>query len=130
MVITDTSAISARERAPHAATTIERFAAATAAASGLHLSQLSPIDELEVRTRNSTYHITVISPQESRVLVQGGVFFPIPCEAHLNGGSFGGSLLKLGWIGCGFSLELLHEGRRIVTTRVRTIQRKAAGTRQ
>jgi len=27
--------------------------------------------------------------------------------------------VKLGWIGCGFCLELLQDGQRIVTTRVR-----------
>ncbi|HSC26328.1 MAG TPA: hypothetical protein VLD67_03585 [Vicinamibacterales bacterium] len=124
MVQTDTSAIRAHRPAhPVAAATLERFAAATAAAEGLHISDLSPIDQLHVRTRNTTYRITVISPRDSRILVQGGAFFPIPCEAHLCGGSLGGSLLKLGWIGCGFSLEILHEGRRIVTTRVRSIEK-------
>ena len=85
--------------------------------------ELSPVEQLEVRTRNTCYRITVLAPQDSRVLVQGGAFFPIPCEALLSGGSLGGSLLKLGWIGRGFCLEILHEGRRIITTPVRHIKR-------
>src|SRR5688572_11948142 len=112
-----------RSPRPMVAATAERFAAVAERAFGVHLADLSPIDQLEVRTRNSLYRITVIAPHDCRVLVQGGAFFPLAQEAHLCGGTLGGSLLKLGWIGCGFCLEILHEGRRIVTTQVRELRR-------
>jgi hypothetical protein len=118
----DTSVIQAPRRPrPVIGTVVERFAAAVARAEGIHLAELAPLDQLSVRTRNSTYDITILAPQESRVLVQGGAFFPVPCEAHVSGSTLGGSLLKLQWIGCGFSLEILHEQSRIVTTRVQSI---------
>ena len=103
--------------------TLDSFAAEAALASGVAVADLSPIDEIEVRTRNTSYRITLIAAHEARVLVHGGAFFPVPGEAHLRGSTLGGSLLKLGWIGCGFCMELHHEGRRIVTTRVREIRR-------
>ncbi len=103
--------------------TLEGFAAQAAETVGVSLTELSPIDEFEVRTRNTRYRITVVARHEARVLVHGGAFFPVPSEAHLSGSTLGGSLLKLGWIGCGFCMELHHEGRRIVTTRVREIRR-------
>ena len=112
-----------RTDTPVAAGSLERFTTAAGRASGVLVRDLSPVEELEVRTRNTCYRITILAPQDSRVLVQGGAFFPIPCEALLSGGSLGGSLLKLGWIGRGFCLEILHEGRRIITTPVRHIKR-------
>jgi hypothetical protein len=98
---------------------LDRFAAAAAAAEGLRLADLAPSDVLEVRTRNTRYLISTIALCDSRVVVTGGRFFPLPREAQLVGATLGGSAVKLGWIGCGFCLELLQDGQRIVTTRVR-----------
>ena len=99
---------------------LERFATAAAASEGVSLRLLPPIAQLEVRTRNSTYQITVLGT--GRVMVLGGAFFPVWSEAHLCGSTLGGSMLKLDWVGCGFSMEFLHQGERIVTTRVRAIR--------
>lgn len=101
---------------------LDRFAEAATAADGLRLADLAPTDVLEVRTRNTRYLISTIALHESRVVVSGGRFFPLPREAQLVGATLGGSAVKLGWIGCGFCLELLHGGERIVTTRVREIR--------
>jgi hypothetical protein len=105
------------------AATVDAFADAAARAGGVALSDLSPIEEIEVRTRNTAYRIILLARDEFRVLVHGGRFFPVPGEARLSGSTLGGSMLKLGWIGCGFCMEFSHEGRRIVTTRVREIRR-------
>jgi hypothetical protein len=107
---------------------IDRIAAAAASAEGVRLAGLAPSDVLEVRTRNTRYLISTIDLRESRVVVSGGRFFPLPREAQLVGATLGGSTVKLGWIGCGFCLELLQDGERIVTTRVRGI-RVIAGAR-
>jgi hypothetical protein len=44
----------------------------------------------------------------------------------------GGSCIKVGWIGVGFCLEFIADGRRVVTTRVRAIgiQRSADQSRR
>lgn len=125
-----TSTIAApRTVPPLAAATIDRFVLAAAHAEGVHVPDLRPLDELAVQTRNSIYRIVIVAPNDGRILVQGGAFFPLPCQAHLSGGTLGGSLLRLNWIGCGFNLEILHEGRRIVTTRVRSIAIDRDGAR-
>jgi len=52
----------------------------------------------------------------------GGTGCPLRGEAHLAGSTLGGSAVKLGWIGCGFCLELFQDGHRIVTRRIREIR--------
>jgi len=123
MADSTTTSIRIARTATDAGPTLQQFADATAASDGLSLANLSAIEELEVRTRNTTYHITVLGGSDPRVLVQGGRYFPLQCEARLNGSTLGGSLLKVGWIGCGFCMEFMQAGQRITTTRVREIRR-------
>lgn len=106
---------------PVAALSLARFTMTAMAADGVSLRSLSRIDQLEVRTRNSVYEITVLGGGE--VMVRGGSFFPEWNAARLSGSTLGGSFLKKDWIGSGFSMEFLHNGRRIVTTRVREIRK-------
>ena len=103
--------------------TLQQFAVAAASSDGVLLGGLDAIDQIEVRTRNTVYHITVLAGPDARVLIQGGRYFPVQSEVRVNGSTLGGSLLKVGWIGCGFCMELVHEGQRITTTRVREIRR-------
>jgi hypothetical protein len=88
---------------------------------GVQLESTTRLDTLQVRTRNTTYEIVVISPHSGEVIVRGGQFFPQHTRAVVAGSSLGGSVLKLRGIYVGFSLEILHEGTPIVTTRVRAI---------
>lgn len=88
---------------------------------GVHLEGLAGLERFAVRTRNSTYEITVLSPRTGEVLVRGGRFFPASTRAHLAGCSLGGSFLKVRAICPGFLMELLHEGRTIITTRVQSV---------
>lgn len=104
-----------------AARTLGQFSMAVEASEGVWLSALAAIEQLEVRTRNTVYRITMLDG--GRVLVLGGSFFPVWSEAVLAGSTLGGSCLKMAWVGCGFSMEFLHEGQRIVTTRVREIRK-------
>jgi hypothetical protein len=99
---------------------LDRFTTAVAAADGLFLPSLAAIAQLEVRTRNTLYQITLLG--NGRVMVLGGAFFPVWSEAHLSGSTMGGSFLKMDWIGCGFCMEFLHQGQRIITTSVREIR--------
>jgi hypothetical protein len=101
---------------------LDDFAAATDRAAGINLRALPTLDSVQVRTRNSTYHITILNALESRVLVSGGAFFPTPSLATISGASLGGSMLKRGVILNGFQFEILTGRDRIVTTRVRDIQ--------
>lgn len=81
-----------------------------------------PLTKLRVRTHNSIYQLTVLSPGESTVLIQGGEFFAEPVQASLGGSSFGGSMLKTRWIGLGMQMEVYGEDAHIVTSPVRSVQ--------
>ena len=54
-------------------------------------------------------------------LVQGGRYFCEETEARIEGATCLGSSLRVGWICLGLRLELLVNGKRIVTSRVRAI---------
>lgn len=85
---------------------------------GVQVDQLQPLDMLVVRTRNSTYEMTVLCPGTGQVLVRGGRFFPEFAHAYLAGCSLGGSFLKLRGIYAGFCLELYRDGPPLLTTSV------------
>ena len=59
--------------------------------------------------------ITILKPHLREVLVQGGKFFPERTRACLNGSTFGGSCLKIGWVGLGLHLEF-HAGDQWIIT--------------
>jgi hypothetical protein len=105
------------------AATLEGFVAASSASDGVHLRDLEPLTTLHVRTCNSHYRIVI--SRETAVFVEGGRFFPEATGARLEGSSFGGGFLKLGWIVVGLCMEILADGRRIVTSPVRSIAREA-----
>jgi hypothetical protein len=92
---------------------------------GLQIDRLSELDELAVRTRNSTYRIIVTAPARGEVLVQGGRFFPELTRAHLLGCSLGGSFLKQHGIYVGFHMEIHADEDTIVTSDVRLIAKHA-----
>ena len=89
---------------------------------GVDLNVLAGLERFVVRTRNTHYEITVLAPDTGEVLVRGGRFFPDHTRVELAGCSLGGAFLKLRSIHPGFMMELLHDGQRIVTTRVREIR--------
>lgn len=122
--MSDTSAIRpfVRDRTvPTQAATLDAFAVATSG-PGIALRQLEPLTELLVQTRNTHYRIVV--SRDADIVIQGGSFFPDPTRAHVEGSSLGGNLLKVGWIGVGLRMEIVADGRRIVTTAVRSIVRQ------
>ncbi|MGH9324755.1 MAG: hypothetical protein ACRD21_24790 [Vicinamibacteria bacterium] len=102
--------------------TLAGFTEAIADGKGLNVSRLEPLTRLEVRTRNSLYEVTVLHPLHWRVLVRGGRFFPTETAAYLCGSGYGGTLLKVAWIGVGLCCELSAEGLRVVTSPVEHVQ--------
>ena len=74
-------------------------------ADGISLTDVDAFTTLMVRTDNSVYQITILQPYAREVVVQGGAFFPERTRACLSGSSFGGSCLKLGWVGVGLHME-------------------------
>jgi hypothetical protein len=113
---------------PAPVATLDRFVEASACRAGVNLLALEPLTVLLVRTQNSVYRIVVTNG--CAVFVQGGRFFPRPAAARVVGATFGGSVLKLAWIGVGMQMEISGELGPIVTTPVRQIAIEPALARQ
>lgn len=95
---------------------------------GIALESLEPFDTLRVQTLNSDYRIFLLDPKTGRALVEGGCHFPEPTEAIVNGSNFGGSTLKVGWIGIGLRIEMRGDDKLVSTSPVRSffVQHHAA----
>lgn len=84
---------------------------------GLSLKDLKPNTVLSVETRNSIYKVKIIDGR--RVEIMGGMLkdgtdrFPAPVPAVILGSTFGGSMIKLDWIGYQMYMEVhLQEDRK------------------
>jgi hypothetical protein len=89
---------------------------------GVALRELFPFDTICVRTYNSDYRVLLLEPETGRALVQGGRFFAEPAEAVVDGSTFGGCMIKPGWIGLGLRLEIRVNGQAIITSPVQAIR--------
>jgi len=86
---------------------------------GVYLENLPTHSALEIQTENR--HYTVIHRGRGEVLIWGHpVYCPAPTPVSIAGSNWGGSMLKVGFIGRGMHLEFRHpEYRRpIVTSRI------------
>ena len=81
---------------------------------GVNIVLLQPGIKIEVQTRNTLYHIEILDPNEGKIKIQGGKYFPEPTEAYLHGSTWGGSMLKLQWIGHEMHMEI--GAHKVVTT--------------
>jgi len=106
----------------HTAVTLDQWSGRTWT-DGFQTESLLPFDTLIVRTRNSSYEITILTPATGEVLVRGGQFFPEFTRATVAGSSLSGTCLKVRGIYEGFYLELLHAGQTIRTTRIQAATR-------
>ncbi len=101
--------------------TLDGFAEEATRQGGVDVVELPTLTRLHVRTENTVYQIILLSPGESKVLIQGGRFFAEPTESYLCGSSYGGNLLKVSWVGLGMRIEVMRDGRRIVTSSVQSV---------
>ncbi|HKX27057.1 MAG TPA: hypothetical protein VJ302_05125 [Blastocatellia bacterium] len=82
---------------------------------------------IHARTRSSDYEIFLLEPEYGGAIVKGGRLLAEPVEAIVNGSTFGGSMLKLGWVGVGLSMEIFANGQRLVTTPVESLTVSRSG---
>ena len=102
--------------------TLSGFTAQSLGQDGIDVQSLEPLTRLRVKTQNSTYEVWIVDPDQWSVFIRGGSFFPTPTPATLCGSGFGGSLLKVAWVGIGMSCELTHSEGRIVTSPIRNVE--------
>ena len=93
---------------------------------GVSLMTLEACDTIHVRTRNSAYEIFLLDPDSGRALVRGGEYFAEPVEATVSGSTFGGCMLKAGWLGVGLRMEIYVNGQRTVTSPVQSLRVEGA----
>ncbi len=110
--------------------TLDGFVEAVSQSQGVGLTDVDVLTTLVVHTENSVYRITILQPYMREVLVQGGAFFTARTRACLSGSSFGGSCLKLGWIGVGLRMEFHADDQWIITSHVRSIAVEESATRR
>lgn len=83
---------------------------------GVYLKDLPEGSELEVETENRFYKI-VLRGNNGQALISGHPeFCPDPVLVHIHGSSWGGSMLKVAYIGRGMHLEFRHPEHRTITT--------------
>lgn len=89
---------------------------------GVDVAKLKPGTRLIVKTQNSTYgFIATKVPRE--LYAKGGKKIPKATKVFLTGSTWGGSCLKLGWIGLTMHMEICLEDDMILkTTSVKSIR--------
>lgn len=70
---------------------------------GIDITKLKPGTKIFVTTTNNLYTITIIDG--CKVKVKGGRYFPQEEEKILTGSTWGGSMIKLNWIGYDMCME-------------------------
>ena len=83
---------------------------------GIFINKLEPGSQIIAHTKNSKYTLTTKALGSCNVTIQGGEYFEEPTDGVLSGSTWGGSMIKLGWIGKDMRMELWSEVTRTVTT--------------
>ena len=82
---------------------------------GVYLNALPEGATLELQTQNRRYRI--LNHGQGQVLISGHPeFCPSPRPACIHGSTWGGSMIKLGFIGRGMHLEFAPADGELVTT--------------
>jgi hypothetical protein len=89
---------------------------------GVFLDALPPGTNLEVQTENRAYHL--VAQGKGKALISGHPdFCPSPVLVGIHGSTWGGSMLKVGYLGRGMRMEFGHHPFGIITTsRIREIR--------
>lgn len=89
--------------------------------NGLNISSLEKGTKLNVETTNSIYRIEIV--EGNQITIMGGmtkdgeIRFPTPVSAKFIGSTWGGSMIKLDWIGEYMKMEIfLDEFKLLMTT--------------
>lgn len=97
--------------------------------NGINIHTLKPGTTVFAITKNSLYKIIKGTEDEYDVIIQGGKHFPDPIKGNFSGSTFGGSMMKLGWIGHMMHMEIYIPdlGELYITTGVRAARIIGAG---
>jgi len=83
---------------------------------GIDLSKLSIGTKIEVHTRNTIYNFEKVGELSEFKIKSNGRYFKKEKLINFPGSTFGGSMIKLYWIGNGMHMEFNLESGRVLTT--------------
>jgi hypothetical protein len=102
---------------PHLSDSVNRRIVQSEIEGGVHLGDVPPGTVLEVETQNRAY--TIQYQGSGKAMISGHpVFCPEPVLVTIHGSTWGGSMLKAGFIGRGMHLEFGHPKYDPITTSV------------
>lgn len=101
--------------------TLEGLTDISRSLKGVDVATLAPFDTIVVRTVNSNYRMFLLDPETGRALLDGGRQITEAVEGRVVGSSFGGSILRTGWIGVGLRMEACVDDKYIRTSPVQSL---------
>jgi len=85
---------------------------------GIYLSEVQDGEVLVVETENRSYRIERLAGRAAYISGHPQ-FCPVPTRVSISGSSWGGSMLKMAFIGRGMHMEFQHpEYKKITTSRI------------
>ena len=83
---------------------------------GIDVNKLQAGTIVLVTTKNNLYKL-IKTDRDGIVYAQGGKYFIEPTEVYFSGSTFGGSMIKIGWIGYEMIMEMhMIENQKKITT--------------
>ena len=100
---------------PHLADSVNANIIRSEIEGGVNLNDLPRGSTLSVETKNRVYRLVVLGDRNA--LISGHpMFCPEPAEVRINGSTWGGSMLKMRFVGRGMHLEFEHPVHRTILT--------------
>lgn len=84
---------------------------------GIDINKLKPGTEIVITTYYNVYRITKLKG-DREIMIKGGKYFKVSKKVHLNGSTWGSSMIKIGWIGKGMHMEILNDRKKVLTSPV------------
>lgn len=101
---------------PNLSDEINRNIAQSEIDGGVYLKNIPEGQKLDIETQNR--HYTLVKKQGKVFLWGHPVYCALPMEVRLNGSTWSGSMLKVGFIGRGMRLEVVLSDGRVMTTSI------------
>jgi hypothetical protein len=94
---------------------------------GIYLSELAAGDVLVIETLNSTYSLVYLGAAAA-LLAKHSPRFAEPMSVNVLGSTWGGSALKMGFLGVGLCMEVerLEDDKVLVTSPIQSLQHSSA----
>jgi hypothetical protein len=111
---------------PHFSDSVNRNIIGSEIEGGVYLRDLAPGSVLSLQTMNRVYKVVVLD-DETALISGHPEFCPEPAEVKILGSTWGGSMLKMKFLGFGMHMEFEHPVHRtVLTSRIVDIRAQAA----